>query len=88
MDHAREVHILQEIAKAMTFVIENNVHFIFLSQESIDIIDQWSLELVSNVLSGFPLKISQYWNVESLENYIQMADIFVLSGNFMGTFSY
>ena len=46
-----------------------------MSQDSIDIIDQWNLDLVSRILAGSPLKVGQFWNVEILENYIQKANI-------------
>jgi len=71
-DHTREGHILEEIVKAMTFVINNSTHF---TPESVNIIDKWNGDLVNSIESGNPLKAGEFWNIEILENYIQKANI-------------
>ena len=77
-DHNRERQILEEIVDAMNFVKENrlnkNCDFDQLSGESMNIINAWTSDLISDVQSGHSLQ-GKCWNVEILESYIRNADI-------------
>jgi len=70
--------ITNEIVNAMTFV-SDNVHFFGdISPASYDTISRWNAERICEVSKGRGLYSGEFWNIEILEKYIELAKIPVM----------
>ena len=67
--------ITSEIWTAMKYVSENVNFFTDLSPPSYSTISLWTESILTHVANGGGLKPGQFWNIEILEKYIELARI-------------
>lgn len=67
--------ITTEIVKAMTFVSDNIHFFGDISPSSYETISRWNASKICEVSKGRGLHSGEFWNIEILEKYIELAQI-------------
>ena len=63
---------------AMKFVCDRIDFFADLSPPSFETISSWTESILNHVSTGGGLKPGQFWNIEILEQYVELAQIPVM----------